>query len=951
MGESKEEDVQASSVRSAASDPRRASGGGLVHPETVASQGGVSGEVRRGSVDADIPEGARERCEADRAAGRAAQKPTAERRNSVDADTPRDRDSNKKRAKLDLAEAERKEEEEKKPALHDAHATQVAKGQRKSRISRIAAMVITKTVGSGYKVAPRGEAELKRTRLIAEVNAVRRRLQTNNKYVMAPTDKSVRQWDIVTFLALLFTAVVTPAEVAFLDGNMDALWFVNRTIDLVFISDICLQFFIGYKDASRGNVFINDRVLIAKRYMRSWFWIDCVSTFPIDVVAYAADAPVLEQFGAMRLLKLLKLGRIGRVKRMMERWEVYAVFAVSYAEMSMYKSTVLLIIYAHWTACLWGVIAHPMLMGDNAWTWKDAYTISMTDAHGGRHFDKGNARHSYLASLYMAVYTMTGIGYGDITPTNQAESAMITTVMIMSAVFWAFMIGNFCSLVSTMNVHESMFRTRMDNLNSMMTDRKFPTELRRRCRMFLLNSKQHQRMATYSDIENYFSLSLRGEVAATSNEEWIKKVWYLRNSSKDFIIELSQSLGTMMFAPMEAINVAYTLFILQAGIAARKGRILSKGSVWGADFIVRDTDLIDRTCAASLSYTMVLCIGREHILEILENDSFDLEYVEIVKAANFYCFKTLMVRFGRQLLQRRKLKENTTRPRDIMGVGDALTPDLHHRAPPPTDLSGRFSMEMSAFARAQRDAEPASTALRDAINAGDASALDAAVFDVRNRKTGTFGDVVDAGDASDASVSDAASPARGGGDGSPARPAPERKPSKRTMLNRMSVTKLPAGFVPPARHAAAPPAAVERTVSIPEFDALLYDDDDDDGDGDGAGRNSMVKNHATGQHAGRRHIRPPTQEEKINSLCETVSELAACVQDLTEYMPRSFARLERALHQLDRDRRSSSLSAVHRPRASHVTPASQYDHNETQHAALDHVRQRGDPRASHSGIH
>ncbi|KAH8075297.1 voltage-gated potassium channel [Aureococcus anophagefferens] len=612
-------------------------------------------------------------------------------------------------------------------------------------------------------------------------------------------------------------------------------------------------------------------------------------------------------------------------------------------------------------------------MGDNAWTWKDAYTISMTDAHGGRHFDKGNARHSYLASLYMAVYTMTGIGYGDITPTNQAESAMITTVMIMSAVFWAFMIGNFCSLVSTMNVHESMFRTRMDNLNSMMTDRKFPTELRRRCRMFLLNSKQHQRMATYSDIENYFSLSLRGEVAATSNEEWIKKVWYLRNSSKDFIIELSQSLGTMMFAPMEAINVAYTLFILQAGIAARKGRILSKGSVWGADFIVRDTDLIDRTCAASLSYTMVLCIGREHILEILENDSFDLEYVEIVKAANFYCFKTLM-----------------------------------------------------------RDAEPASTALRDAINAGDASALDAAVFDVRNRKTGTFGDVVDAGDASDASVSDAASPARGGGDGSPARPAPERKPSKRTMLNRMSVTKLPAGFVPPARHAAAPPAAVERTVSIPEFDALLYDDDDDDGDGDGAGRNSMVsrgrltplvganqaaaaqlagappllaraatggvpgspstperglapgdasaldaqgtsllgpderrhspavharggtvqvKNHATGQHAGRRHIRPPTQEEKINSLCETVSELAACVQDLTEYMPRSFARLERALHQLDRDRRSSSLSAVHRPRASHVTPASQYDHNETQHAALDHVRQRGDPRASHSGIH
>ena len=90
---------------------------------------------------------------------------------------------------------------------------------------------------------------------------------------------------------------------------------------------------------------------------------------------------------------------------MMERWEVYAVFAVSYAEMSMYKSTILLIMYAHWTACLWGVVAHPMLVGDDAWTWKHAYELKMTDPRldGGKHFHIGNARHSYLASLYMAV--------------------------------------------------------------------------------------------------------------------------------------------------------------------------------------------------------------------------------------------------------------------------------------------------------------------------------------------------------------------------------------------------------------------------------------------------------------------------------------------------------------------------------------------------------------------
>ena len=131
-----------------------------------------------------------------------------------------------------------------------------------------------------------GERELKRTRLIAEVNSVRRRLQRNNKYVVTPSDNYVRQWDICTFLALLFTAIVTPAEVAFLDGNFDALWVVNRGIDLIFMADICLQFFIGYKDPTRGNVFIN----ISNCYMYGCVC-PCTIWIPVgDAIRYGLQA-------------------------------------------------------------------------------------------------------------------------------------------------------------------------------------------------------------------------------------------------------------------------------------------------------------------------------------------------------------------------------------------------------------------------------------------------------------------------------------------------------------------------------------------------------------------------------------------------------------------------------------------------------------------------------------
>jgi hypothetical protein len=57
----------------------------------------------------------------------------------------------------------------------------------------------------------------------------------------------MRWWDQNIFLLLLYTATVTPYEVSFLPStnarNFDALFYVNRYVDLAFIIDICFNFF------------------------------------------------------------------------------------------------------------------------------------------------------------------------------------------------------------------------------------------------------------------------------------------------------------------------------------------------------------------------------------------------------------------------------------------------------------------------------------------------------------------------------------------------------------------------------------------------------------------------------------------------------------------------------------------------------------------------------------
>jgi hypothetical protein len=54
----------------------------------------------------------------------------------------------------------------------------------------------------------------------------------------------MRWWDQNIFVLLMYTATVTPFEVSFLGNGMGTLFYLNRYVDLAFIIDICLNFFL-----------------------------------------------------------------------------------------------------------------------------------------------------------------------------------------------------------------------------------------------------------------------------------------------------------------------------------------------------------------------------------------------------------------------------------------------------------------------------------------------------------------------------------------------------------------------------------------------------------------------------------------------------------------------------------------------------------------------------------
>jgi hypothetical protein len=196
------------------------------------------------------------------------------------------------------------------------------------------------------------------------------RLRAMNLMLLNPRSKFMQYWDLVTLIALLFTATITPYEVCmlwdepkFADGSWASpLFFINWLVNLVFIADIIFNFFLPYRESIRkGGGTVKSHSRIARRYLCSFFIIDFISVLPVDNIMMAVDTSNMEGAGALsaikmlRLLRLLKLARILRASRIFARWE--NSISISYAKQDLYRWTILVMILLHWLACLLGITA------------------------------------------------------------------------------------------------------------------------------------------------------------------------------------------------------------------------------------------------------------------------------------------------------------------------------------------------------------------------------------------------------------------------------------------------------------------------------------------------------------------------------------------------------------------------------------------------------------------
>lgn len=223
-------------------------------------------------------------------------------------------------------------------------------------------------------------------------------------------------WDGLVAFLLVYTAIVTPYEVAFLESEIGtfsglALFAFNRFVDLVFMLDIIKEFCSPYFD-NMQQYWITDQRLIAKRYLYSWFPIDFVSVLPFDTVGVIANSEEVKKMKAariIRLARLLKLLRLLKSMRIINRWQ--DEIGMLHIQKTMLSFFFLVFAVAHWTACAWRMTPDLDLAVDTntgeQLSWLDDFNTSGAPVRAQSPFTQ------YAVAFYWASMTLSTIGYGN----------------------------------------------------------------------------------------------------------------------------------------------------------------------------------------------------------------------------------------------------------------------------------------------------------------------------------------------------------------------------------------------------------------------------------------------------------------------------------------------------------------------------------------------------------
>ncbi|XP_023313381.1 potassium/sodium hyperpolarization-activated cyclic nucleotide-gated channel 3 isoform X6 [Trichogramma pretiosum] len=488
-------------------------------------------------------------------------------------------------------------------------------------------------------------------------------------WVIHPCSSFRFYWDLCMLLLLVANLIILPVAISFFNDDLSTRWIAfNCLSDTIFLIDLVVNFRTGIMQQDNAEQVILDPKLIAKHYLRTWFFLDLISSIPLDYIFlifnqfqdFSESFQILHAGRALRILRLAKLLslvrllRLSRLVRYVSQWEEVYIPLYQQPErhyerratppepdrtskflnmasvfMRIFNLICMMLLIGHWSGCLQFLV--PMLQGFPSNSW-----VAINELQDSFWLEQ------YSWALFKAMSHMLCIGYGRFPPQSLTDMWLTMLSMISGATCYALFLGHATNLIQSLDSSRRQYREKVKQVEEYMAYRKLPREMRQRITEYF----EHRYQGKFFDEElilGELSEKLREDVINYNCRSLVASVPFFANADSNFVSDVVTKLRYEVFQPGDIIikegTIGSKMYFIQEGIVdivMANGEVatsLSDGSYFGEICLLTNARRVASVRAET--YCNLFSLSVDHFNAVLDQYPLMRRTMESVAAERY----------------------------------------------------------------------------------------------------------------------------------------------------------------------------------------------------------------------------------------------------------------------------------------------------------------------------
>ncbi|KAK4783529.1 hypothetical protein SAY86_007903 [Trapa natans] len=354
------------------------------------------------------------------------------------------------------------------------------------------------------------------------------------KYVIAPYDRRYRLWQTALVALVVYSAWVSPFELAFKKASTGPLMIVDLIVDAFFGTDIVLTFFVAYLDKAT-YLLVDDHKKIASRYLtKIWFPMDVASTLPFQTI-YIVFTGKRNRGQFFGFLNLLRLWRLRRVSQLFTRLEKDT--RISYFWTRTLKLICVTLFAVHSAGCFYFWLAAHHKTPTNTWIGSQV-----------PNFKEESIWLGYTYSMYWSIVTLTTVGYGDLHAVNTGEKVFNMLYMLFNIGLTAYLIGNMTNLIVHAAVRTFAMRDAINEILRYASKNRLPEGLKEQMLAHMqlkFKTAELQQEEVLQDLPK----AIRTGIAQHLFRSTVENAYLFKDVSVDLLVQMVAEMKAEYFPP------------------------------------------------------------------------------------------------------------------------------------------------------------------------------------------------------------------------------------------------------------------------------------------------------------------------------------------------------------------------------------------------------------------